>query len=93
MAPEREFNFDNEGHVLKGVSPQLDPNYWYIIFTENDELGHSVPLIFGTDSICGPVGETLAPCVPEQFLPVAKAHVYGQMGDTGIEVTRLEFLE
>jgi hypothetical protein len=93
VAPEREFSFDNEGFILKGVPPTLDPDYWYIVFTENNEPGHSVPLTFDGGSTCGPAGGTLASCNPDQFLPVAKAHVYGEMGDTGIVVKRLEFLE
>ncbi len=92
-AIDREFSFDNEGFILKGVPPHLDPNYWYIVFEEDDQAGHSVPLLFGADSVCGPANGTLATCSPDQFLPVAKAHVYGQMGDTGIEVKRLEFVE
>ncbi len=92
-APVREFSFDNEGFVLKGAPPHLDPNYWYVVFEENNEPGHSVPLIFNGESACGPAEGTLAACNPDGFLPVSKAHVYGQMGDAGIEVKRLEFLE
>jgi hypothetical protein len=92
-APEREFSFDNEGFILKGVPPQLNPEYWYIVFEEDGKPGHHVPLSFNGESMCkSPSGEETV-CSPDQFLPVSKAHVYGQLGESGAEVKRIEFME
>lgn len=93
VAPEREFSFDNEGFILKGVPPQLNPEYWYIVFEEDGKPGHHVPLFFNGESMCeSPSGEETV-CNPDQFLPVSKAHVYGQMTDFGADVKRLVFME
>ncbi len=89
----REFSFESEGHLLKSVPPPFDPQYWHIVFEENGKLGHVAPLFFGTESSCVSIDKTDAVCVPEQFMEATKIHVYGQMTERGVEVTRLEFIE
>lgn len=89
----REFSFDNEGYLLKSVPPPLDPQYWHIVFEQNGELGHTAPLFFEAKSTCIATDKSEASCNPDQFTEARKVHVYGQMTESGVAVTRLEFLE
>ena len=89
----REFSFEKEGHLLKSVPPPLDPKTWHIVFEENGELGHAVPLFFDAESSCVSTDKNTAVCTPDQFIEATKIHVYGQMTELGAEVKRLEFIE
>lgn len=89
----REFSFEKEGYLLKSVPPPFDPNVWHLIFEENGELGHVVPLFFGAESSCVLTDKSASVCVPDQFTEAVKVHIYGQMTESGVTVTRLEFLE
>ena len=87
----KEFSFDREGYALKNVPPPLDPKLWHIVFEENDEQGHAVPLFFSATSTCLSVDGNESVCIPDQFVEATKIHVYGQMTERGVEVSRLEF--
>jgi hypothetical protein len=51
FAPEREFSFEREGHLLKGsVPPPFDSKNWHLVFEENGIPGHVVPLFFDSKS-------------------------------------------
>lgn len=89
----REFSFDREGYLLKNVPPPLDSKLWHIVFEENDELGHAVPLFFIATSTCMSADRKEEICVPDTFREAVKIHAYGQMTERGVEVQRLEFLE
>ncbi len=89
----REFSFNKEGYLLKSVPPPLNSEYWHLVFEENGELGHVVPLFFTGETSCVAVDKTTAVCTPEQFTEATKAHIYGQMTENGANVTRLEFVE
>lgn len=89
----REFSFDREGYLLKNVPPPLDSKLWHIVFEENDELGHAVPLFFIATSTCLSTDRKEEICVPGAFTEAVKIHAYGQMTERGVEVKRLEFLE
>lgn len=89
----REFSFEKEGHLLKSVPPPLDPQYWHIVFEEDGVPGHAVPLLFDADSSCVSLDGSQYVCTPDQFTDATKVHVYGQMTELGVEVTRLEFIE
>ncbi len=93
FAPEREFSFEREGHLLKNVLPPLNPEYWHIVFENNGRLGNAVPLIFDATSSCTILGQSQTVCVPDRFEEGTKVHVYGQAIEKGIEVKRLEFIE
>lgn len=93
FAPEREFSFEQEGYLLKNVPPPLDAQYWHIIFEQNGELGHAVPLMFDTESMCHATDGNKTVCSPDQFVEAKKVRAYGQMTEVGVEVKRLEFLE
>lgn len=89
---EREFSFDREGYLLKSVPPPFDPEYWHLVFVENDQPGHGAPLFFGPESMCTVGGGTPSVCDPTHFVEPAKAHVQGEMTETGVKVKRLELL-
>jgi len=89
----REFTFEKEGYLLKSVPPPLNPEYWHLVFEENGELGHVVPLLFTGESSCVAIDGNVAVCVPDQFPEATKAHIYGQMTESGATVTRLEFIK
>jgi hypothetical protein len=89
----REFTFEKEGFLLKSVPPPLNPKYWHLIFEENGEPGHFVPLFFTGESSCTALDGNKAPCDPNQFRDATKAKIFGQMTESGVTVSRLEFLE
>ncbi len=93
FALPREFSFEKEGYLLKDLPTPFNPQDWHIVFTEDGEAGHVVPLFFGTDSLCHSLELTEALCAPDQFVSGTKIHVYGQMTERGAEVKRLEFIE
>ncbi|MFT7507430.1 MAG: hypothetical protein ACI92I_000580 [Acidimicrobiales bacterium] len=89
-APEREFAFDREGFLLKGVPPQLNPDFWYLVFEENGEAGHVAPLSFNASSICISAEGSESACDPNQFINPSKAHVQGGMTESGAVVQRIQ---
>ncbi len=93
VAPITEFSFDKEGFLLKSVPPPLDPNFWYIIFEENNQQGHHVPLNFTSESTCIEIDGTSAPCDTSKFYDAQKVHVYGEMSESGATVKRLESIK
>jgi hypothetical protein len=92
FGPQREFSFDTEGYLIKSVKPPLDPKHWYLVFVEDGVPGHTAPLIFGTASMCTDVGGTKAVCNPTKFIEPSKAHVQGQMTETGVKVQNLQLM-
>jgi len=91
-APEREFSFAREGFLLKSVPAPLDSRYWHLVFEQNGELGHTVPLFFDADSICIALDESEAVCDENLFTDAEKAFVQAQMTETGAMVKRLQLL-
>ncbi len=93
FGPAREFSFEKEGYILKRVPAPFDAAYWHIVFEENGEHGHVAPLFFDATSSCTSLNSGTTMCLPDQFTEATKIHVYGQMTEAGVAVTRLEFLE
>lgn len=94
FAPEREFSFEREGYLLKSSIPTpFDPKNWHLIFEENGELGHVVPLFFDTDSQCTALDGSVSVCKPEQFKEATKTFVHGQLSERGVSVKKLEFVK
>ena len=89
FAPEREFSFETEGFLLKSVPPPLDPDYWYIVFEQNGEMGHTAKLFFDMDSVCVATDGSESVCDSSQFVEPSKAYIQGQMTELGVEVKRL----
>jgi hypothetical protein len=94
FAPEREFSFEKEGFLLKTSIPKpYDPKNWHLIFTENGEQGHVVPLFFDATSQCTSLNGTKSVCKPEQFTEATKVSVHAQMSERGASVKQLEFIK
>lgn len=89
-APEREFSFEREGYLLKSVPAPLNPDYWHLVFSENDTPGHTAPLFFSETSVCVAVDGTETSCDESMFQEASKAVVKGQMNEAGVDVQRLE---
>ena len=92
-APEQEFAFDREGFLLKGVPPQMDPDFWYLVYEENGKDGHIAPLAFDTDSVCISPDGSERVCDPSQFVNPSPARVQGGMTESGAVVQRIQMLE
>ncbi len=93
FALPREFSFEEEGYLLKDLPTPFNPQDWHIVFTEDGEGGHVVPLFFSTTTVCRSLDQSEAPCIPVKFVNGTKIHVYSQMTERGAEVKRLEFIE
>lgn len=81
FAPEMEFSFDREGQLAK-----IAAGSWRLVFEEDGQPGHEAPLLFGAQSMCRALDGNTAVCNPAAFVENARAHVRGQMTESGIEV-------
>lgn len=93
VAPEREFDFSMEGYLLKSVEPPLDSQYWHLVFEQNGQQGHVVPLYFSAESRCIDADGAEDVCAPETFIEPSQATVHGAMTDSGVQVERLQMME
>ena len=93
VAPEREFDFEMEGFLLKSVEPPLDSQYWHLVFEQNGQQGHVVPLFFSAESRCTDADGNEGVCAPDTFIEPSRAMVRGAMTDAGVEVKRVEMVE
>jgi len=91
-APEREFTFDREGFLLKGVPPVLNEGQWYIVFEENGQSGHTAPLFFDAESQCIDEAGTEGVCDPNTFINPSNSYIRGTMGEAGVQVKHIEIL-
>jgi hypothetical protein len=94
FAPEREFSFERGGNLLKGsIPPPYNPKNWHLIFEENGELGHVVPLFFDSESQCTSLSGSKSVCKPDQLVETTKVFIRGQMTERGASVKQLEFVK
>ncbi len=92
-APEREFSFEKEGLLLKDVPEPLDSRYWHLVFEQNGQGGHTVPLFFDEESRCEGPGQAASPCDPAELTQTSKALVQGEMTEEGVKVKHLKVVE
>lgn len=93
VAPSAEFSFDREGFLLKSVPPPLNKKYWYVIYEDNGVKGQYAPLFLSKTSSCQSTDGAKSVCDAATFADAKKVHVYGQMTETGVDVTRIEFIK
>ena len=94
FAPEREFSFEKEGYLLKDSIPKpYDPKNWHLVFEDNGEPGHVVPLLFDSESQCTSLDGKKSVCKPDQFIEATKVSVHSQMTERGANVKQLEFVK
>lgn len=92
--PEREFSFEKEGYLLKNSIPEpYDSKNWHLIFEDDGEPGHVVPLFFDAESQCTGLDGSVAVCKPDEFTEAAKVYVRSQMTERGADVVRMEFVK
>ena len=91
--PTEEFSFNHEGFLLKSVPPPLNKKYWYVIYEDNGVKGQYAPLFLSKTSACQSIDGAKSVCDAATFADAKKVHVYGQMTETGVDVTRIEFVK
>lgn len=91
-APEREYAFEREGYLLKSVPPPLNPENWHLVFEQNGEKGHTVPLFFDGESTCIALDTTETICDEGSFSDAQKALVQAKMTEAGAQVQRLTLM-
>jgi len=84
---EKEFSFEREGFLLKSSVPSpYDSKNWHLVFAENGQDGHVVPLFFNTESQCTDLDGNKSACQPDKFTETTKVFVRGQMTERGVNV-------
>ncbi len=92
--PQGEFSFEKEGFLLKASVPKpYDPKNWHLVFEENGQKGHVVPLLFDAKSECTALDGKKAACKPAEFKEAAKVSIQGQMTERGATVKNLKFVK
>lgn len=90
-APDREYDFEQVGYLLKNVPPPLDPQYWHLVFEQMGTPGHTVPLLLDANSICVATDGTEATCTDTDLIEGVKVLIKAGMTEEGATVQRLEF--
>lgn len=90
-APESEFSFDKSGYLLKSVPAPLNSEYWHLVFTENNQPGHTVPLFFNASSTCVAADGTESVCDEGALTETTRVSVQGEMTEAGASVLYLRF--
>jgi hypothetical protein len=94
IAPVREFSFDKEGFLIKNSIPKpFNNKNWHIVFMQDGKAGNVAPLFFDAKSQCTNLEGVKAVCKPDTLSEAAKVHVYGEMTERGVTVSRLEFVK
>jgi len=94
FGPEREFSFERRGGLLKdSIIEPFDPQYWHLVFEENNEQGHAVPLFFDSESMCLSKEGSTSVCDLSQLKEAMEVFVQGEMTERGVNVMKLEIID
>lgn len=91
VPPEREYDFERTGFLLKSVPAPYTAGNWHLIYEENGTPGHVLPLFFDTESICVAADGAETVCDPNQFIEPSEVLLQADMLDTGADVRRVTF--
>jgi deoxyribodipyrimidine photo-lyase len=84
-----EFSFDYEGFLLKqSVPAPLNPQFWHLVFSQEDVPGYTSPLILSAESICILEDKTEKVCSDDLLFETKKVRAKGDMTEAGLEVKR-----
>jgi hypothetical protein len=87
FAEEKEFSFEKEGFLLKNSVPSpYNSKNWHLVFAENGQDGHVVPLFFDSESQCTDLDGNKSVCKPDQFTETTGVFIRGQMTERGVSV-------
>ena len=91
VPPEREYDFERTGFLLKSVPAPYTAGNWHLIYEEDGTPGHVLPLFFDAESICVATDGAEAVCDPNQFIEPSEVLLQAYMLDTGADVRRVTF--
>lgn len=91
VAPEREYDFERAGFILKSVPPPLNSDLWHLVYEENGIMGHTVPLTFTEASVCISTDGIEGLCDESTFTEATPATLQADMTESGAIVRRLQF--
>lgn len=92
VAPISEYDFDHTGNLLKqSVQAPLDASKWHLVYEENGEKGHVVPLTFTEGTLCVDVDGAEKACNMEQLSEGLMVRIQADMTEEGAVVKKLYF--
>jgi len=92
--PMGEFSFENEGFMLRDSLPaKFDKTHWHLVFTQDNEPGHTVPLMLDGESMCVGADGGESVCSADNFKETQKIFAQGQMAEAGLQVKRIRTIE
>jgi len=91
---DREFSFEQVGFLLKQSIPKpYNPENWHLVFKQDEQDGHVVPLFFAEDTMCTDLKGRESVCSTESFGEASKVSIKAQMTEAGAQVKKLEFVK
>ena len=94
VAPEREFQFDQTGQLLRESAPApLDVSRWHLVFLDLGGSGQFVPLYFGETSQCTDSSGDTQVCDESQLSEADSVRIQASMTESGAEVQILTLVD
>jgi hypothetical protein len=91
--PVKDFDFEHTGSLLKdGIQAPYNNQNWHLIYEQEAEPGHVLPLTFDEKSICINFEGAESACDTTQLKETTKVFIQAGMTDTGSVVKRLTFI-
>lgn len=87
---EKEFNFENEGLLIKDVPDSYNSQFWHLVYVENKEM-ILAPLFFSEESKCIDSDQNEKVCNVDEFNEGETVKTFGQLSETGVDVEKIEF--